>query len=367
MKKLFTVLNLFLLIGFSNAQQASDYFPTQAGFEWKFKAIPLDSASNPINALAYYRIDRFESVANYEGKNANIVQTKSGLLDSIIFQPYQDSLYYSTEGTNGYEYFSIKNIEGYLTILNTIVPSFNFVDFFTSLQDWYPLYQFASPIGDEYTLRQIDTTIFIDPVGNVPVRFRYFGTRLDDQTIPTVLGNFDCKKFVIQWNVKAYTVFDIITLSDTIWIAPDNWIVQDIIPGQYVDISILPIDPFSLLGLETKLTDEIVSVENEESIPTEFSLEQNYPNPFNPSTKIRYTIPSVIASGTTQSQLVILKIYDVLGNEIATLVNEEKSAGTYEIEFDSHSGSVRNLTSGVYFYKLQAGSFVDTKKMILLK
>ena len=96
MKKLLAFLSLFLFIGFSSAQQASDYFPSQTGFEWKFKAIPLDSVSNPINALAYYRMDKFESIANYNGRSANIVQTKSGLLDSIIFQPYQDSLFYST-------------------------------------------------------------------------------------------------------------------------------------------------------------------------------------------------------------------------------------------------------------------------------
>ena len=93
--------------------------------------------------------------------------------------------------------------------------------------------------------------------------------------------------------------------------------------------------------------------------PTDFSLLQNYPNPFNPSTKISWQSPV----GSWQT----LKVYDVLGNEVATLVNEEKPAGKYEVEFNSHSGSVRNLTSGIYFYKLQAGNFVQTKKMILLK
>jgi len=94
---------------------------------------------------------------------------------------------------------------------------------------------------------------------------------------------------------------------------------------------------------------------------------QNYPNPFNPSTKIKFTIPSVIASVATQSQLVTLKVYDVLGNEITTLVNEEKAPGTYEVEFSSHSGEVRNLPSGLYFYTLNAENYTETKKMILLK
>ena len=90
-----------------------------------------------------------------------------------------------------------------------------------------------------------------------------------------------------------------------------------------------------------------------------FHLFQNYPNPFNPSTKIRYSVP--------QSSTVIIKVFDTLGNEIETLVNEEKSAGIYEVEFNSHSGEVRNLPSGVYFYRLLIGDKIETKKMILMR
>lgn len=104
-------------------------------------------------------------------------------------------------------------------------------------------------------------------------------------------------------------------------------------------------------------------IEIEVEAPIEFSLEQNYPNPFNPTTKIKFTIPAnVIANGVKQSQLVTLKVYDVLGNEIMTLVNEEKPAGSYEVKFDG-----TGLPSGIYFYELKAGSFVETKKMVLLK
>jgi len=90
------------------------------------------------------------------------------------------------------------------------------------------------------------------------------------------------------------------------------------------------------------------------SAPVEFSLFQNYPNPFNPSTNIEFRIADF--------GFVSLKVYDVLGNEIATLINEEKSAGTYEVEFSAEA-----LTSGIYFYSLTAGSFTETKKMILLR
>jgi len=111
-----------------------------------------------------------------------------------------------------------------------------------------------------------------------------------------------------------------------------------------------------------------VSVEPDETIVTDFKLEQNYPNPFNPSTKIKYTIPNVIANEVKQSQMVTLIVYDILGNEVARLVNEEQAPGVYEIEFNS-VGTSRDLSlpSGIYFYQLKAGSFVETKKMMLLK
>jgi len=110
-------------------------------------------------------------------------------------------------------------------------------------------------------------------------------------------------------------------------------------------------------------------VDNDDSPVNDFKLSQNYPNPFNPSTKIEFTISqspllggdgSLPASGG--GRFVTLKVYDVLGNEVITLVNKEKSAGSYEVEFDGNG-----LTSGVYFYQLKAGSFIQTKKMILIK
>jgi hypothetical protein len=107
-----------------------------------------------------------------------------------------------------------------------------------------------------------------------------------------------------------------------------------------------------------------VSTRYQETTVYRFDLEQNYPNPFNPSTIIRYTVPSSVKHETSK---VSLKVYDVLGNVVATLVNEVKQAGHYEVEFNSQTASFGILPSGVYIYKLQAGKFVETKKMILLK
>ena len=112
----------------------------------------------------------------------------------------------------------------------------------------------------------------------------------------------------------------------------------------------------------------VTDVNNETTFyPERFLLSQNYPNPFNPTTTITYQIP--------QARFVTLKVYDLLGREVTTLVNEEKPAGSYKVQFNSHSGEVRNLTSGIYFYQLKAGDpstssgqvYSETKKMILLR
>ena len=120
--------------------------------------------------------------------------------------------------------------------------------------------------------------------------------------------------------------------------------------------------------LYTLKADLSTQISDESEIVSSFFLHQNYPNPFNPSTTIKFTIPtspfypSPYQGEGLGEKWVTLKVYDILGREVATLVNEEKPAGTYEVEFN---GAV--LTSGVYFYKLQTGSYVETKKMMLVK
>jgi hypothetical protein len=96
----------------------------------------------------------------------------------------------------------------------------------------------------------------------------------------------------------------------------------------------------------------IIEVLNQ--LPKEFQLFQNYPNPFNPTTTIQYSIP--------KKSYIILKVFDILGKEVATLISEEKTVGNYEVEFNAN-----NLSSGVYFYQLNAGNFTSTKKMLLMK
>ena len=98
----------------------------------------------------------------------------------------------------------------------------------------------------------------------------------------------------------------------------------------------------------------VTDVKDEETIPTVFKLEQNYPNPFNPSTAIKFAVP--------EKSNVLIQVYDILGSEVATLVNEEMDAGWYRKTFDAN-----NYSSGVYLFRMEAGKFISTKKMILLR
>ena len=98
-------------------------------------------------------------------------------------------------------------------------------------------------------------------------------------------------------------------------------------------------------------------------IPNKTELLQNYPNPFNPTTTIGYSISSdMFSHGDVNGMLVQIKIYDILGREVSTLVNQSQTPGDYEVNFDAS-----NMTSGIYYYQIKAGEFMETRKMSLLK
>ncbi len=126
------------------------------------------------------------------------------------------------------------------------------------------------------------------------------------------------------------------------------------------------ISAFDTNGNESDYSEEVavltVGVKDEQNNPYKFSLSQNYPNPFNPSTTIKYSIDVETSRGMSE-QIVTLKIYNILGKEIATLVNKEQAPGNYSVKFNS----TKNNSSGIYFYTLSAGNFRETKSMLLIK
>ncbi len=154
------------------------------------------------------------------------------------------------------------------------------------------------------------------PTFKMPIRVRaYYGTNRRD--------------YIVQDSLRSQ-VFRLALTSapDSVKLDPDGWILKQIVAP--------------------------TSVGEETNAPKEFRLYQNYPNPFNPSTEIRYRMSEV--------SHVTLNVFDILGRQVASVVNEVKAPGEYMVQFDAS-----NLSSGVYYYRLQAGSFVDTKKMLLLR
>jgi aminopeptidase N len=198
----------------------------------------------------------------------------------------------------------------------------------------YPVYTInwnASNISGNqyYVVLKITQTTNSNPVYfTMPIQLK-INTSSGD-TLITIFNNQLIQKYSIVVNGKpAEVVFD-----------PCNWILKDVSTG----------------------TDTIV-------IPESYKLYQNYPNPFNPSTLIKYSIPvfnqDILSPVEAEkTELVTLKIYDILGNEVAVLVNKEQTEGEYQVQF---SPSKYGLASGIYLYELNAGGFIQSKKMVYLK
>ncbi len=202
---------------------------------------------------------------------------------------------------------------------------------------------------------------------SVPVELVNFSARLQNDMIElkwktaSEINNygFDVEKKNPEYENSIWEKFGFIKGNGTT-IYPKEYSFNDIqLEGNIVLYRIKQID----FNGQSRYSQTVeVTVEKIE----QYVLSQNYPNPFNPITKIRYTIPVVKAYRSTESgtplQKVTLTVYDILGNKVNTLLNEEQSAGEYEIEFDGSK-----LASGMYFYELRSGDFISTRRMILMK
>ncbi len=301
MKKNLLSVVLILAVTCTYAQQAQDYFPSQTGYRWDYKVIPLDSMNNEVDSMAYFRIDSFAVTTNFMGKNADLVLSKTGSLGIINFLPYTDSSFFSFENTNGYQYFRISNLQSLVGVLDSIGLDSTFLGLLQSFEDWYSVFRFNQSVNNEYTIFTKDTTINLNGT-DLPMRFEYFGKRLDDETIQTEAGSFTCKKFLLSTVVSYLLTFpppippipiELIRLETTKWISQSVWMVQDYSPSTQVDFSQLGLGSFTIPGSKTELIPMITDVKNSKPLLADFSLDQNYPNPFNPETKINFRISRI--------------------------------------------------------------------------
>ena len=362
MRKFYNISVLFIIFSIACfAQDAASYFPANPGFTWNFKVIPLDSVNNEIDSLTFYRVDSFAVAQNYQGMPANIILSKVKLSPALPFSPFVDSSFVALNGSDAYTYYKLFNIDSLINSLGSsnIMAKIQRVN---DVSGWLSFYRFAQAENQSYQIFSLDTSVTYNNA-SLPVRFEIKGTRTADQTIQIENQTYGCKKFVID-NIVSYLLAPTIPLklfdiSDTVWIAPGQWIIQDIMPTNNLDLSAYGIGKLYIPGLKQVLTSQIpTGVRNTEAQINGFKLYQNYPNPFNPSTIIRYSLP--------EYSYVELTIYDILGNKVTTLVNKGQNAGNYEAEFNP---SLLNggLSTGVYFYTLKTGKASITKKLIYLK
>ena len=135
--------------------------------------------------------------------------------------------------------------------------------------------------------------------------------------------------------------------------------VQNVLTGAKTSGVDVTYEENAILATEADIEGVTVSNEPTADLPTTFELDGNYPNPFNPTTTIRYALP--------EAAPVTLKVYDVMGREVATLVNGTQAAGRYTASWNARNASGQRVSSGIYFYTIEAGTFQQTRQMVLLK
>lgn len=367
---------LFLFIFISVTTFGQSYFPDSVGTKWFFKNIPLDSLNNEIDSLVTFQIDSFAVADTFSGRDTKFVLTKSGVDSFVVLQPFLDTTYTNVSSSIGATYIKLPDIDSLQALLDSLGIDSSLINLGTlqtikSFEKWYDVYKFNQSAGSEYQIFRYDTTITYDTL-TVPLRFEVLGKRYSDQSLTTLIGTFNCKKFLISYRVS-YVLqigpipvpFPLITVKDTTYIAPNKWIVQSVIPSAYLDLSLLNLPSFSIPGRKKISIPEfeappIVSVK-EILQNHSFELFQNYPNPFNPQTMINWKM--------NNSGVVSLKIFDLLGNEVAILINSNQyNAGVHEVELDAIE---HNLASGIYIYKLaiheNGKGSSRVRKMIYLK
>lgn len=302
---------LFLFSVKSSAQETYDIFPLASGMHYTY---------------TFYQEEK-----NYELAYLIQINSDSGDIEYIIL----DSLQYG-------DTLKVWNIEQRRELLHYkfYAPSWD-TTYFIIDTSYYSLYEYLA--GDHELI--CSSMVWFFPLSAWPSGYL---TNSDSRVyrysdLPNVLNVLSAHDPYGSWGREDSIWFSIEAgmyrrVTDTYWVS-----ISQLHYKRYIQRTDIPIDVKQSRG----------------NIIKNYVLLQNYPNPFNPATTIEYQIPEL--------SFVTLKVYDVLGTEIATLVNEEKPAGTYEVKFSLGQNSILSLSSGVYFYTLSAGGFRETKKMILMR
>jgi len=308
----------------------------ETGDEWPAGGIQIVSHVS-ISATAGWNL-----IGGYETSvsTGSLTTTPPGLITGPVYGYVAGPGYYIADNlVPGYGYWIKLTAAGLINIPPEPLSkgSIDVVEYFK--EDWGKII-ITDNAGRSYTLYAVKGEVDLDgyelppspPVGMFDIRY---GSDRIAEDINSSIQSIEMSG--IEHPVRVRIENMSITLQDE----TGNQINENLKAGEEITIS------NTLINKLMVLSGEIIT-------PDEYALEQNYPNPFNPSTTIKFGVP--------KESIVKLSIYNVLGELVSTLVNEEKLSGTYEVEFNATV-----LSSGIYFYRLQAGSFVETKKMVLMK
>jgi 5'-nucleotidase len=205
-----------------------------------------------------------------------------------------------------------------------------------------------------FEFHMMDRGLMFDPIGKVTIRYPKGNLTFKSNECNWLLSNNNTATLTGTGKINNHGNFGFLLIAKN---SPDKLRIVIFDKDDNDNIVYDNLDPQSIHGAIVMYNRCFLSKEGDEEIltaPVEFTLEQNYPNPFNPTTTINYSIPE---AGNVE-----LKVYDVLGNEVANLVNQEMAPGNYTANFDASS-----LASGIYIYRLRTGSLMQTRKMILMK
>jgi len=257
---LFSVVLCFYLT-ISHAQNAQSWFPPNAGFHWYYATTPLDSMNQPQSDLAAYSIDSLvQTNLPYNGRTASLVLTRYGTAENAIY----DSGFVAFDNMDAWLYLNpMKKLmtTSWLDSLGIVLPLEN-------RAGWYKIYDFDYPvISPGYSIFSWDTTLTLDSL-EIPLRFETKGRRLNDQTVEVEIGSFTCKRFVLTSSigyVSPLAALPIFSLTDTVWIAPERWIVRRLTPSQNLDLNeiaqLLEMDTtlpvFTIYGREVEAVDTV--------------------------------------------------------------------------------------------------------------
>ncbi len=370
MKRIFfTLAAIMLTVNIIYSQNAVDYFPSEVGRVWYSKISALDTLGQPIDSLSFYQADSFTTNGTYYGDNASLVLRAYSPAKFVRFSSFRDSAFFKFNGSAAYEYVKITSFLD--TAIYSILDSSLYYSL-DSLSGWYPLFDFALNVGSSNEIFSKDFTIEKDSLQQ-NIRVKLTTMRLLDENISLDVGNFNTKKF--KYTLGFYFVVQILpppfppqeipffVLQNFSYIAKNDWVVKQYTPTQFYDFSQIGGPSFYLPGnLAERINKPMPSkVEGASVTPAVFSLSQNYPNPFGEASSSG-SIKTAIEFRIPQASFVSLKVYDILGREVRTLVNAYQQRGMHVASFNSE-----NLSSGIYFYSLECGRVKIVKKMTLLK